>query len=146
MMDIRSIGILLMLLMLKCDLLAQSIVTSDKDIVQFLQQVKELGDDGDASCSVYAVNMLTYEGYTVSDKCRLYRIGTMASHACVYLMWLDNNGRKHFIDCNNDLFNTIREVFTLWEESKCEIPDSDKIKYIEDIIYTFDNNRNRVPD
>lgn len=139
-MKTKKIIIFLMFLILRCELFAQDIINSDKDIVQYLQQVKELDDNGDERCSVYAVNLLTLEGFTASDKCGLYRIGAMASHASVYLMWLDD-GQKYFIDCKRDLSETLRKVFDLWEKSKCEISDSDRLFYIKWIISTFDNNQ-----
>lgn len=140
MMYIRSIGILLIFLMLKCDLFAQSIITADKDITQFLKQKEVCYDEKYGLGTAFAVNLLTFEGVTTNDKYGLYKIGTFNSHSSSHLMWLEN-GKKHFIDCIKNLSETLQKVFALWKESKCKLPDSEKLIYIEQIISIFDNNQ-----
>lgn len=96
MMYIRSIGILLIFLMLKCDLFAQSIITADKDITQYLKQKEVCYDEKYGLGTAFAVNLLTFEGVTTNDKYGLYKIGTFNSHSSSHLMWLEN-GKKHLL-------------------------------------------------
>jgi hypothetical protein len=128
---------------LGCNSFAQSVISEDKDIIQFLKQMKEI-EDG-YRCSVFAVNLLTFKGFSEKDQCGLYRIGAHVSHTSNHLMWW-NDGRKYFIDCEKKLDDILQEIFTLWKESKCIIPDSEKLLYIEQILRTFKNNQIHLQD
>lgn len=136
----KSLITFLFLLILKCNLFAQSIITKDEDIIQYLKQKDVCYDEKYGLGTVFAVNLSTFDGLTANDKYGLYKIGTFNSHSSSHLMWLEN-GKKHFIDCIKNLSETLQKVFALWKESKCKIPDSEKLLYIEQIISTFDNNQ-----
>ena len=137
-MRTKSIGVLFFLLILGCNSFAQSIISEDKDVIQYLKQMKELHDE--ERCSVFTVNLLTFKGFSEKDQCGLYRIDAFASHSSFHLMWW-NDGRKSFIDCNKALYDILQELFVLWRESKCIIPDSEKLLYIEQVLSTFKNNQ-----
>ena len=147
-MKINSIIIFLIFLILRGSLCAQSIIikeaqsviTEDKDIIQYLIQKDVCYDESHGLGTAFAVDLLTLKGLTANDKYGLYKIGTFNSHSFSHLMWLEN-GKKYFIDCQYNLSETIKKVFVLWEKSKYKIPDSDKILYIEQIIGTYDANR-----
>mgnify|MGYP003294167063 CR=1 FL=1 len=54
--------------MLKCDLFAQSIITTDKDITQYLKQKEVCYDEKYGLGTAFAVNLLPFEGVTTNDK------------------------------------------------------------------------------
>ena len=60
-MRTKSIRVLFFLLILGCNSFAQSVISEDKDIIQFLNQMKEIEDV--YRCSVFAVNLLTFKGF-----------------------------------------------------------------------------------
>lgn len=71
-MNAKNIGILLISLILGCKSFAQIVISEDKDILQYLKQVNELDDE--ERCSVFSINLLTFEFFSEKDQCGLYRI------------------------------------------------------------------------
>ena len=136
----KSLIVFLFLLILKCNLFAQSIITEDESITQYLKQKDVCYDEKYGLGTVFAVNLSTFDGLTINDKYGLYKIGTFSSHSSSHLMWLEN-GKKYFIDCIRNLSETLQKVLALLKESKCRIPDSEKLLYIERIISIFDDNQ-----